>query len=153
MFFGQNVHSIVSTCYTNVPYDWSVRCLCQRTHGFLQERQVDKLPRNHCSFGKSDRLLEYLPKVCGKSLRFDRQSHRLRFGEFDGTSPSKASACSIFRRQMTTFRLLPEYLQVGLAKAYLQAADWLRLFFSQEANVGRLTPKVRCTPRMLERSW
>ena len=53
---------------------------------------------------------------------------------------------------MTTFHLLLERLRVRLAKEYLQALDWLRLFFSQAASVGRLTPKVRWMPRILERS-
>ena len=53
---------------------------------------------------------------------------------------------------MTTFHQLPEYLQAQQAKVCLQVSDWLRLFFSQEASVGRLTPKVRWIPRMLERS-
>src|SRR6266498_4910739 len=47
---------------------------------------------------------------------------------------------------MTTFHRLPVHHQAWQASACLQALDWLRLFFSQEANVGRLTPNVRWMP-------
>jgi hypothetical protein len=54
---------------------------------------------------------------------------------------------------MTTFHRLPAHLRVRQARVSLQFWGWFHSFFSQETSVGRLTPKVRSIPRMLERSW
>jgi len=139
-------------CCTIVPYDSSARFLFQHIDAFLQERRVDTHSRSHCSFDNLYRRLGFAPKACDRLLHRDLQWRRPRFDEFDGTWLSKSSVCSIFHRQMTTFHRLPECHQAQQAKVYLQVSDWLRLFFIQEASVGRLTPKVRWIPRMLERS-
>lgn len=134
---------IVSKCNTNVPCDWFARFLCQHIRESGQERPVDRLPRNHCNSDSLCRWVGSVPTICDRLLRFDLQSQMPRFGEFGGTSPSIASVCSTFPGQTTTFHPLPGYRQARRAEASLQVLDWLRLFFSQEANVGRLTPKVR----------
>jgi hypothetical protein len=151
-FSSRTVRRIVSRCYTNAPCGLFVHCLCQHTHACRRERRVDRLPRNRCSFGKLYSLAEFVPKVYGKWSRYDHQSQMPRFGVSADTSPSKPNVCSTFHRQMTTFHRLPTHLPVRQAGASLQVSDWFRLFFSQETSVGRLTPKVRWMPRMLERS-
>ena len=152
MFFERTAHKIVLSCNTNVPCDWSGHFLYQRIHVFPQERRVDRLPRNHCNFDKLCKLVEFVPKAYDRSLHSDLRLQRLQFGECGDTSPSKASVCSISRGQRTTVHRLPAHLRVRQAKGCLQVSGWFRLFFSQETRVGRLTPKVRCTPRILERS-
>ena len=141
--FGRTVHKIVLRCNTNVPCDWSVRFLCQHIRVSPPERPVGRLPRNHCNSGNFCTRMGFAPTVCGRSLRSDLQSQKPRFGEFGGTSPSTASVCSIVPGQMTTFHRLPGHLRARQAGVSLQVLDWPRLFFSQEVNVRRLTPKVR----------
>jgi hypothetical protein len=146
------VHTIVSTCNTNVPCDWFVRCPYQHTHVSQQEKRVDRLPRSHCNSGNLCKRVGFAATVCDNSPRFDLRAQTPRFDEFDGTGLSITTVCSIFLGQMTTFHRLPGHLQVRQARGSLQVLDCARLFFSQETRVGRLTPKVRWMPRILERS-
>ena len=146
------MHTIVSRCNTNVPCDWFVHFLCQHSHASWQEKRVDRLPRNHCSFGNLCTPVGFAPTNCDSSPRFDLPGQTPQFDEFDDTSPSTASVCSIFLGRMTTSHPLPRYPRAWQARVSLQVWDWLRLFFCQAARVGRLTPNVRWTPRILDRS-
>ena len=152
MFFVQSAHSIAATYCSNVPYGLSDQFPCQHSDGFLSETPFRRLPRNRCNCGNVYILSEWVSIVFDRSSRSDLQSHEPQFVSCDGTKLSKASVFRSFSAQMTTFHLIPVRHLLALEAKSLLVLDYFRLFFSHFASVGRLTPKTRWTPRILERS-
>jgi hypothetical protein len=146
MSFGRTAYKIASRYITNVPYDWSVRFLCQHIQCLDRKDKLIGFPKIAVNSTSLQSLSNLFPKLATGRLT-------PIFGACGDISPSKSNVCSIFHRQMTTFRRLPAHLQVRQAREYPQALDWFRSFFSQEISFGRLTPKERSTPRKLDRSW
>ncbi len=96
-------------CNSNVPCDWSVRCLCRHCDGFLLGKLFGKHPKNHWRYDSADILLGSCSISFCMFLHYDHRSQKPRFDELADKGRSRASILRFWWRQTTKLHPIPAH--------------------------------------------